>query len=88
MKQHQKRKTQSMSFTPGTLTPSSSLVRDVRALIEHARGYVARSVDATLAVLYWQVGKRIQTEILKGKRADYGDKIVRTIARQVAGLIR
>ena len=80
MKQHQKRKTQLMSFKPGTLAPSSSLVRDVRALIEHARGYVARSVDTTLAALYWQVGKRIQTEILKGKRADYGDNIVQTLS--------
>jgi hypothetical protein len=28
-------------------------------------------------------GKRIQTEILKGKRADYGDKIVQTLSAQL-----
>ncbi|MBI5024541.1 MAG: DUF1016 family protein [Candidatus Omnitrophica bacterium] len=72
-----------MSFNPGTLAPSSSLVRDVRALVEHARGCVARSVDTTLSALYWQVGKRIKTEILKGKRADYGDNIVQTLSAQL-----
>ncbi len=60
-----------------------SLVRDVRALIEQARKYAARSVDTTLAALHWQVGKRIQTEILKGKRANYGDRIVQTLSAQL-----
>jgi predicted nuclease of restriction endonuclease-like (RecB) superfamily len=82
-KQHQKSKTQLMTLKPGMPSISGLLVRDVRALIEHARGYVARSVDTTLAALYWQVGKRIQTEILKGKRADYGDKIVQTLSAQL-----
>lgn len=72
-----------MTLNPGMPLTSGSLVRDVRALIEHARGYVARSIDTTLAALYWQVGKRIQTEILKGKRADYGDKIVQTLSAQL-----
>lgn len=82
-KQHQKSKTRLMTLNPGMPLTSGSLVRDVRALIEHARGYVARSIDTTLAALYWQVGKRIQTEILKGKRADYGDKIVQTLSAQL-----
>ena len=63
-----KRKTQLMTLKASKPVKSGSLVRDVRALIEQARKYVARSVDTTLAALYWQVGQRIQTEILKGKR--------------------
>lgn len=77
------RKAQLMTLKPTKPVKSGSLVRDVRVLIEQARKYVARSVDTTLAALYWQVGQRIQTEILKGKRADYGDKIVQTLSAQL-----
>ncbi len=32
---------------------------------------------------YWRIGKRIKEEILKGKRADYGEEIVVSLARQL-----
>ena len=33
--------------------------------------------------LYWRIGKRIQSEILKGQRADYGKEIVATLSQQL-----
>jgi DUF1016 N-terminal domain len=33
--------------------------------------------------LYWQIGKRIIQEILKGQRAEYGEAIVSTLSRQL-----
>ena len=60
-----------------------SLVGEVRELIEQSRQQVAVTVNATMTLLYWQVGKRINDEVLKEKRAEYGKQIVATLARQL-----
>jgi len=61
------------------------LLNDVRELILVARAQTARSVNASLAALYWRVGDRIRHEILKGKRAAYGEQIVSTVSAQLEG---
>lgn len=33
--------------------------------------------------MYWNIGKRISTEILKNKRAEYGKQIVTTLSKQL-----
>jgi predicted nuclease of restriction endonuclease-like (RecB) superfamily len=62
---------------------SRGLLRDVRELILGARSRVAQSVDASLTMLYWQIGCRIKRETLKGRRAQYGEKIVAAIASRL-----
>jgi hypothetical protein len=57
---------------------------DIRQLIEQARGTVAQAVNAALGVHYWQVGKRIRRDILKSKRAAYGEGIVSTLSRRLS----
>jgi len=52
-------------------------------LIEQGRLQVAVSVNATMTMLYWQVGKRINEAVLKEKRAEYGEQIVVSLARQL-----
>ena len=59
------------------------LLGEVRELIEQSRQQVAVTVNATMTLLYWQVGKRINDEVLKEKRAEYGKQIVVTLARQL-----
>ncbi len=59
------------------------LISDVRALILQAREGVARAVDSTLTALYWSVGRRIRQDILKEKRAEYGEKIVQALTAQL-----
>ena len=55
-------------------TPTArNLIKDPRELIIRAREDVARSVNSSLVMLYWKVAQRIQKEILKEKRAEYGD---------------
>lgn len=61
----------------------SVLVSDVRALILQAREGVARAVDSTLTALYWSVGRRIHRDILKEKRAEYGERIVQALTAQL-----
>lgn len=62
-----------------------ALLSDVRVLIEEARRDVARQVNSALVMLYWQVGKRIREDILKQKRAEYGEQIVATLSQQLTG---
>lgn len=64
-------------------TTDKALLRDVRRLIEEARSTVAVTVNAALTTLYWQVGKRINEEILKGVRAGYGEQIVHALSAQL-----
>ena len=53
-------------------------------MIAEARVQVARSVDATLVLLYWRLGRRIREDILKEKRAAYGEEIVATLSQQLS----
>lgn len=61
----------------------SDLVDDLREFIEQARSGVAQAVNSTLITLYWKVGKRIRSDILKEKRAEYGEGIVYALSRQL-----
>ena len=59
------------------------LLADVRELIVQSREGVARAVDAGLATLYWHLGQRIRQDILKEKRAEYGERIVSALRTQL-----
>jgi predicted nuclease of restriction endonuclease-like (RecB) superfamily len=59
------------------------LLQDLRELIVEARKDVARQVNSALVLLYWRVGKRIRQDILKEKRAEYGEEIVPTLSAQL-----
>jgi hypothetical protein len=48
------------------------LIADIRQLIDGARQRVAQAFNAELSLLYWQIGQRLQLEILNGERAEYG----------------
>ena len=62
----------------------NELVQDLRSLIEESRNTVATVVNSTLTMLYWNIGRRINAEVLKGERAEYGKQIVASLARQLA----
>ncbi len=59
------------------------LLKDVRDLITSARQTVAQGINSALVLLYWQIGQRIQANILGNKRADYGEKIVHSLSAQL-----
>ena len=65
------------------LEKNSALYSDIKQMIEDARSAVAQTVNAGLTILYWNIGKRINDEILKNKRAGYGKQIVATLSRQL-----
>ena len=75
----------------GVVLPAAkpiALISDVRDLILQARKGVARAVDSGLTTLYWHVGRRVRQDILKEKRAEYGEEIVAALARQLGWLKR
>jgi predicted nuclease of restriction endonuclease-like (RecB) superfamily len=59
------------------------LAADVRRMIEQTRAGVARTVNAGMTLLYWRTGRRIQTEVLKNQRAEYGKEIVATLSQEL-----
>jgi len=59
------------------------IFEDIRKLIDEARQSVAITVNAGLTMLYWKIGRRINLEILKGERAEYGAEIVSSLSRQL-----
>jgi predicted nuclease of restriction endonuclease-like (RecB) superfamily len=69
--------------TASVLLPKTSLFNEIKNLIEQARSRVAWQVNSETTLLYWHIGHRINTDILKNKRADYGQKIVASLARQL-----
>lgn len=62
---------------------SKPLLSEIRELILAARQQVAQTVNAGLTMLHWHIGSRIRRDILKGKRAEYGEKIVSALGAQL-----
>ncbi len=59
------------------------LLPELRQLIDQTRDGVARAVNSALVMLYWRVGQRIRTEILKEQRAEYGNEILSTLSKEL-----
>lgn len=72
------------AHTGGGLIRTGRLLAEIRTLIETARQDMARRVNSGLVLLYWQVGHRIQSEILRGKRASYGTAIVPVLSARLS----
>ena len=65
------------------LSTNPRFVAEIKTLIEQSRQQVAVTVNAAMTMLYWQIGKRVNEEVLQDKRAEYGKQIVVTLARQL-----
>lgn len=64
-----------------TSTDHSILFKDIRFIIEKARSEVATAVNSTLVLVNWHIGNRINQEILKNERAEYGEEVIRKTSR-------
>lgn len=65
------------------LKQNQPLFNDIKTLIEESKQQVAITVNATMSMLYWNIGHKINEEILGTKRAEYGKQIVATLSRQL-----
>lgn len=65
------------------INKEETLFKDIASLIEESRQYVAHTFNATLTLLYWKIGTRINHDLLQNKRAEYGKQIVASLTRQL-----
>lgn len=63
-----------------SIKPEKQLFGDVRQLIDAAKRRVVAAVNRELTLLYWHIGKRLDQEILKGERADYGKQVIASLS--------
>jgi predicted nuclease of restriction endonuclease-like (RecB) superfamily len=56
------------------------LLDSIIGLIDQTRHIVAKTVNQELTLLYWNIGKTINDDVLKNDRADYGKKLVPTLS--------
>jgi predicted nuclease of restriction endonuclease-like (RecB) superfamily len=60
------------------------LLNSIIDLIDQTRHFVAKTVNQELTLLYWNIGKTINDEILKNDRADYGKKIIQGLSLELS----
>lgn len=61
----------------------NDLFSEVKHLIEEARQAVAINVNSGTTVLYWNVGNRVNIEILDNKRAEYGKEVIKKLSHKL-----
>lgn len=60
-----------------------NLVQNVQALIKESKQQLAVTVNTAMTHLYWNVGRRINQDVLQDKRATYGKQIVSLLSEQL-----
>lgn len=56
---------------------------ELSELIEQSKQQVAVQANSAVTVLFWQIGSRINQDILQNRRAEYGKQIVPTLSAQL-----
>ncbi len=72
-----------MEVKMNDITPidNSSLLNDACNIIEQAQATAYRQVNETLIKRNWLLGMRIRHEVLKDERAEYGEQVVKMLAK-------
>ena len=62
---------------------TDTLFKDISSLIAESKSLVAYTVNSTLTILNWKIGNRIKEDILKSKRARYGEEIISSLSKKL-----
>lgn len=62
---------------------SDDLLKDLVSIIDKGKRAVSVRVNSALILVYWQVGKRINEDVLRDKRAEYGKQVIPSISAQL-----
>ena len=65
-------------------TENGQLFSDACTIIEQAQAAAYHAVNETLIKRNWLLGMRIRHEVLKNKRAEYGEQVVKNLAKSLA----
>ncbi len=72
-----------MTFTENKTVGPIDLLTDIRSLIEISKNRIARLVNSEMTILYWHIGARIKSDILKFERAEYGGEVLKTLSKSL-----
>jgi predicted nuclease of restriction endonuclease-like (RecB) superfamily len=64
--------------------PNDPLFLELSSLIEKSRKQAVSQAQSAVTLLFWQIGKRINEEILHNKRAEYGKQIVPELSEKLS----
>lgn len=59
------------------------IIDEISFLIKESKDQIYIQTNSILTMLFWQIGNKINYEILKNDRAEYGKQIVVTLSRQL-----
>ncbi|MFM9950427.1 MAG: DUF1016 N-terminal domain-containing protein [Saprospiraceae bacterium] len=62
------------------LANENRLAGQVSTLIESARTFVHQAINQHMVMLYWQIGKTIQEELLQYDKPEYGKQVMQNLA--------
>ena len=60
---------------------AEGLYQDACSIIEQAQATAYRAINETLIKRNWLLGMRIHNEVLRDKRAEYGEQIIKKLAQ-------
>lgn len=64
-------------------TPSTLLLGDLREIIRRGKSQAVAAVHSAVTLTYWHVGQRINTEVLHGERAAYGQQVIASVSENL-----
>lgn len=65
------------------LIKQNELLEELVLLVETAKSNVVSYANSSLTILFWQIGNRVNTNLLNNTRAEYGKEIVVTMSREL-----
>ena len=66
-----------------TTNKNQNLFVEIKDMIEQTRNAVRQKVNAGITIMYWNIGNRVNKELLKQERAEYGRQIVSTLSKDL-----
>ncbi|CAA6805950.1 MAG: Unknown protein [uncultured Sulfurovum sp.] len=60
----------------------STLYSNIKTIIDTSKKHAAIQINNTMIISYWEIGERLKIEVLKDKRAVYGQEVVKRISKE------
>lgn len=67
------------------INDTDKLFQDISELIQSAKAKVASVANSEITILFWNIGNRMNQDVLGNARAEYGKQIVATLSRHLVG---
>ena len=64
-------------------TESNKIYSEISLLIDRSKRSIQRTINDSMILLYWNIGKYLVCNVLEGNKAEYGQKIVEDVAQKL-----